>query len=112
MRVSSLACQKLKKIVSAQYQAAATSNVLKKLKVAAPASCERRRSSSTVMTDTSEVSLIRAMKSLPTAGMTILNACGRTMRRCVCQPLRPIAQAASFWPLGTAWMPARKTSVR
>ena len=65
-----------------------------------------------MMTDTSEVSLMRAMKSLPTAGMTILKACGRTMRRCVCQPLRPIAQAASFCPLGTAWMPARNTSVR
>src|SRR5665647_516941 len=51
-------------------------------------------------------------ESLPTAGMTILKAWGKTMRRCVCQPLRPIAQAASFCPLGTAWMPARNTSVR
>ena len=92
--------------------AAATSRVEKKFIDDAPASWALRNVSSTVIVDTSDVSLMRAMKSLPMAGMTILKACGRMMRRRVCHPLRPSAQAASVWPLGTACMPARKTSER
>ena len=61
--------------------------------------------------DTSELSLIIAMKSLPMAGMTIRIACGRTIRRMSCRSGMPSASAASRCPRGTAWMPARKISV-
>ena len=63
------------------------------------------------MANTSEVSLIMAMKSLPMAGMTIRIACGRTIRRMISRSGMPSAWAASRWPRGTAWMPARKISV-
>ncbi len=42
--------------------------------------------------------------------MTIRNACGSTMR-CIDMPGdMPSERAASIWPLGTAWMPARMVS--
>ncbi len=64
-----------------------------------------------MMTETSELSLIIAMNSLPIAGITIRTACGRTIRRNVCDSRMPSAWAASLWPRGTAWIPARKISV-
>ena len=52
------------------------------------------------------------MKSLPIAGITIRIACGSTIRRIVERSVMPSAAAASTCPLGTAWIPARKISVR
>ena len=63
------------------------------------------------MTETSDESLSIAMKSLPIAGVTMRNACGATIRMKVVRPLIPSDSAASVWPCGTAWMPARKISV-
>ena len=51
------------------------------------------------------------MNSLPMAGVTIRNACGMTIRRKTLDSGMPRARAASLWPRGTAWMPARKISV-
>ena len=51
------------------------------------------------------------MNSLPIAGMTIRIACGSTIRRIVDRSVMPSAWAASTWPRGMAWMPARKISV-
>ena len=63
------------------------------------------------MTDASDESLIIAMKSLPTAGVTIRKACGAMIRRNVVREVMPSDWAASVWPCGTASMPDRKTSV-
>ena len=64
------------------------------------------------MTETSDESLIIEMNSLPIAGVMIRTACGRMIRRMqVVRPGMPSAWAASVWPRGTAWMPARKISV-
>ena len=49
-----------------------------------------------VMIETSELSLIIAMNSLPIAGITIRIACGRTIRRNVCDSGMPSACAASL----------------
>ncbi len=63
------------------------------------------------MIETRDESLIIAMNSLPMAGITIRTACGRTIRRMTSRSGMPSASAASRWPRGTAWMPARKISV-
>ena len=63
------------------------------------------------MIETSELSLIIATNSLPTAGVTIRAACGSTTRRRMSGSGMPSAWAASRCPFGTAWMPARKISV-
>ena len=52
-----------------------------------------------------------AMNSLPIAGMTIRIACGSTIFRITWLSVMPSARAASTWPRGIAWMPARKISV-
>ena len=64
-----------------------------------------------MMIDTSAESLIIAMNSLPMAGVMIRTACGRMIRRIVMRSVMPSADAASIWPRGTAWIPARKISV-
>ena len=71
----------------------------------------RQNSSWRPTKDTSAESLIIAMNSLPMAGITIRIACGRTIRRIVWRSVMPSAWAASIWPRGIAWMPARKISV-
>ena len=63
------------------------------------------------MNETRAESLIMAMNSLPTAGVTMRTACGSTMRAMMRRCVMPSAAAASRWPRGTAWMPARKISV-
>ena len=63
------------------------------------------------MIETSAESLIIAMNSLPMAGVTIRIACGSTTRRIVSRSVMPIDCAASIWPRGIAWIPARKISV-
>ncbi len=63
------------------------------------------------MIDTSDESLIIEMKSLPIAGVMIRTAWGRMIRRIRVRPGMPSAWAASVWPRGTAWMPARNISV-
>ena len=61
--------------------------------------------------ETSAESLVIAMKSLPIAGVTIRKACGTMIRTHDLPPVIPSDSAASVWPPGTAWMPARKISV-
>ena len=90
---------------------AATSSVCIDWKVGRPAAWARHRTSWTPTTDASAESLIIATKSLPTAGVTIRNACGAMIRRNVVRPVMPSESAASVWPCGTASMPERKTSV-
>ena len=51
------------------------------------------------------------MKSFPIAGVTIRKACGAMILMKVVRPVIPSDSAASVWPCGTAWMPARKISV-
>ena len=63
------------------------------------------------MTETSDESLIIEMNSLPMAGVMIRTACGRMIRRIRVRPGMPSAWAASVWPRGTAWIPARNVSV-
>ncbi len=64
-------------------------------------------SSTTVITETSELSFSRAMKSLATPGSEKRNACGSTTRRTTIGPVMPSASAASICPRGTACSPAR-----
>ena len=92
--------------------AAATAIVWKVVLKGRPAAPARHSSSCTPTTDTSAESLVMAMKSLATAGVTIRTACGSTTRRRTWRSGRPSERAASTWPCGTAWIPARKTSVR
>ena len=63
------------------------------------------------MSETSAESLIIEMNSLPIAGVMIRTACGRMIRRIRVRPGIPSAWAASVWPRGTAWIPARNVSV-
>ncbi len=66
--------------------------------------------SATPSTETSALSLISAMKSLPSGGRMVRIAWGKTISRNLSQPESPSALAASIWPASTAWMPARNTS--
>ena len=52
------------------------------------------------------------MKSLVTVGMTRRTVCGRMMDVMVWKPFMPREAAASYWPCGIDWMPARKISAR
>ena len=47
------------------------------------------------------------MKSLVTVGMTRRTIWGRMTVNMVCLPFMPREEAASYWPLGMDWMPAR-----
>ena len=59
---------------------------------------------------TIEVSLTSAMSSLPIAGITFLIACGKTILSRVVLNESPSARPASFCPLSTEQIPARKFS--
>ena len=61
---------------------------------------------------TSEESLSRATSWLVGGGMTIRMACGMTIESMRPAGDMPSDRAASIWPRGTAWMPARKVSAR
>ena len=60
--------------------------------------------------DSSEVSLIMAMNSLPSGGTTMRSACGRMISRADSHRDSPRLWAASTCPLGTASIPERKIS--
>ena len=64
-------------------------------------------SSITVITEQTDVSLNRAMKSLVTGGITIRTACGMMTRRRASAGDIPSASAASICPRGMACRPAR-----
>ena len=64
-------------------------------------------SSVTAITEQTEVSLNRAMKSLVTGGMTMRMACGTMTRRSAVRRDMPRASAACICPSGMAWSPAR-----
>ena len=85
------------------------------MKSALPTSWLRRNISAlatvTPRKDTSAVSFIIAMNSLPVGGMITRIAWGSTTRRIFDQYRMPSASAASPWPWATDWMPARKISV-
>ena len=70
--------------------------------------CLRRSGNAT--TEASEVSLMMDTRLLVCGGTATLRACGRITLSTTCQNCRPSASAASVWPLGTLWMPARNTS--
>src|SRR5678810_966100 len=59
-------------------------------------------SSTTVMTDTSELSFSNATKSLVMGASARRNACGARTSLSVCMLLKPSVRAASSWPRGTA----------
>src|SRR5437899_11693326 len=61
-------------------------------------------------TEESAVSLNTETQLLVSGGMTTRIACGRTTLRMAAQNGRPRAAAASNWPFGMFWMPARQTS--
>jgi hypothetical protein len=52
---------------------------------------------------------VSRISSLVSGGVMIRNACGSTMRVAVPDGI-PSERAASTWPFGTAWMPARIVS--
>ena len=62
-------------------------------------------SSTSVITEQTEVSLNRAMKSLVTGGITIRTAWGTITRRKAIRRDIPSASAASIWPAGIACKP-------
>ena len=64
------------------------------------------------MMEASEVSLKSTMNWVTSDGIMFLSAWGRITRRMACAPLSPSAVAASTWPRGTDWMPARTISPR
>ena len=64
-------------------------------------------SSTTVITETSELSLSSAMKSLVMPGSATRSACGITIRRSASRRDMPSESAASICPLGIACRPAR-----
>ena len=62
------------------------------------------------MATASEEFLVRFRYWLVIGGMITRSACGSRIRRVVWRRLSPSAAAASAWPRGTDWMPARTTS--
>ena len=64
-------------------------------------------SSTSEITEQTEVSLNSAMKSLVTGGMTMRTACGTRIRRSAIRLDMPSASAASICPTGIACNPAR-----
>ena len=64
-------------------------------------------SSTSVITEQTDVSLNSAMKSFVTGGITIRTACGTITRRSASRRDIPSASAASICPAGIAWRPAR-----
>src|SRR5262249_29257437 len=64
------------------------------------------------MIDASDVSLNSTMNCVTSDGIMLRSACGSTTKRMLCVPESPTAVAASTWPRGTDWMPARTISPR
>ena len=64
------------------------------------------------MIDASEVSFTRMMNCVTSDGSMFRTAWGRTTWRIVAAYGSPVASAASTWPRGTDWMPARMISPR
>jgi len=52
----------------------------------------------------------RAIRTLNSGGITARTAWGRTTRLRVCPKSRPMARAASAWPIGTVLIPDRIVS--
>ena len=69
-----------------------------------------RSPSCTPRNSTSELSLNSSTSSLVSGGTMIRNACGMTMLIIARLLDMPSDRAASRWPVGTAWMPARTVS--
>jgi hypothetical protein len=67
-------------------------------------------SSTTVITETSELSLSSAIRSFVIAGSAVRRACGSSTSRSAWARERPSAAAASVWPTGTDPRAARCTS--
>jgi hypothetical protein len=61
-------------------------------------------------TEASAVSFNTLMQLLVNGGTTMRSACGSTTSRMRLKKPRPMASAASNWPLGMASMPARRIS--
>ncbi|MEH2486782.1 hypothetical protein V1280_002721 [Bradyrhizobium sp. AZCC 2230] len=72
----------------------------------------RRMSSSTEITEASEVAFRSELMELPSGGIINRNACGSVTRRNVTQGDRLSAQAASRCPADTAMKPLRTISAR
>src|ERR1700716_1839686 len=70
-------------------------------------SMPRRVISVTEITAPSDENLINCTKFEASGGSVKRIACGRTMRRKLWNGVKPRTCAASRWPFGTAWMPAR-----
>jgi len=64
------------------------------------------------MMEASEVSLKSTMNWVTSDGIMFLSACGSTTWRMVWAEESPTAVAASTWPRGTDWTPARTISAR
>ena len=115
IRRSSRDWKNVNSTVRPQYTSAAATYASRFLKSALPTSWERRKTSALAMVtprnETSAVSFIIAMNSLPVGGMITRNACGSTTLRIFCPYVMPSASAASPCPPATDWMPARKISV-
>src|SRR5438445_5529644 len=62
------------------------------------------------MIEASEVSLKSTIICVTSDGTMLRIACGSTTNRIDCARVRPSAVAASTWPRGTDWMPARTIS--
>src|SRR5690606_16988480 len=60
--------------------------------------------------NSSEVSLMSSTNSFVSGGITIREACGTVTENIVLPDPMPSERAASVWPFGTPWMPARITS--
>ncbi len=76
-------------------------------KVEDDSSMPRRVISLTEITAPSEENLISCTKFEASGGSVMRIACGSTMRRKLWNGVSPSTCAASRWPFGTAWMPAR-----
>ena len=79
-------------------------------KIVEDSSMPRRVISLTEMTAPSDEYLMSWTKLAASGGRVSRMACGSTMRKKVWAGERPRTCAASRWPFGTAWMPARYAS--
>src|SRR4029450_299913 len=101
-RIAMASGQQMKK-----YTTAMKGKVSSGRKLVAESSMPRRVISFTEITAPSDENLMSCTKLEASGGTVMRTACGRTMRRNDCTGLSPSTCAASRWPLGTAWMPAR-----
>src|SRR3990170_853555 len=68
--------------------------------------------SGTAMSETRVVDLNREMNWFMASGRILRTACGMITHRNMRVPDSPVERAASTWPRGMDWMPARKVSVK